>query len=169
MPTVSLRPATLDDLDRLRAWSAAPHVQASLGADAGFEWPNDLQRTGDGLEINIIQVDGRPIGVIVVLNPAVDTYTYWGEVGDNVRALDVWIGEADMLGQGYGSTAMRLAIDNCFTKAGAARILIDPLASNTRAIAFYARLGFQVLETRVFETEVCTVMSIERDHWRSSA
>jgi aminoglycoside 6'-N-acetyltransferase len=41
-------------------------------------------------------------------------------------------------------------------------IVIDPLASNVRAIRFYERLGFKPVERRRFGEDDCLVMRLER-------
>jgi aminoglycoside 6'-N-acetyltransferase len=40
--------------------------------------------------------------------------------------------------------------------------VIDPLASNVRAIRFYERLGFRAIERRMFGADDCLVMRLER-------
>ena len=44
-------------------------------------------------------------------------------------------------------------------------ILIDPLASNTRAQRFYERLGFQFIESRRFGEDDCFVYRLNRVDW----
>jgi aminoglycoside 6'-N-acetyltransferase len=41
-------------------------------------------------------------------------------------------------------------------------ILVDPLASNTRAHRFYERLGFVAVGRRTFGTDDCMVYRLER-------
>lgn len=57
---------------------------------------------------------------------------------------------------------MRLAIARCFATPDVTAIMIDPLASNVRAIAFYARLGFVPVERRWFGADDCLVMRLAR-------
>ncbi len=44
-------------------------------------------------------------------------------------------------------------------------VLVDPLADNRRAQAFYQRLGFVPLGTRRFGADLCEVHRLERDDW----
>ena len=53
---------------------------------------------------------------------------------DHEGELVTWIGEAADLGRGYGTQMMRLALDRCFAPPEVSAVIIDPLASNTRAI-----------------------------------
>ena len=48
-------------------------------------------------------------------------------------------------------------------------VLIDPLASNTRARAFYERLGFVAVGPRRFGTDDCVVYRLDRAAGRSGA
>jgi RimJ/RimL family protein N-acetyltransferase len=74
---------------------------------------------------------GRPIGFVQIIDPAREESHYWGDCEPNLRAIDIWIGEADCLNKGYGTQMMRLAIERCFADPSVTAILIDPLASNT--------------------------------------
>ena len=135
-----------------------------LAADPNddWQWETELGRELDWREHLIAEVDGRPIGFIQIIDPAREETRYWGEVEENLRALDIWIGEADFLGKGYGTQMMRLAIERCFAAPEVTAILIDPLASNTRAHRFYERLGFRRVGRRTFGKDDCYVYRLER-------
>ncbi|MEM1272150.1 MAG: GNAT family N-acetyltransferase, partial [Bacteroidota bacterium] len=96
---------------------------------------------------------------------AEDTH-YWGDVPAGLRALDIWIGEAQDLGRGYGTEMMRQVLNRCFEAPGVEAVLLDPLVSNTRAHRFYERLGFRRIERRRFEGQECYVYRIDRPDWR---
>jgi len=100
-----------------------------------------------------------------IIDPLLEDSHYWGEVEPNLRALDIWIGEADALGKGYGTQMMQLAFQRCFADKAVTAILIDPLKSNTRAHQFYERLGFEFVEERCFDTEMCCVYQLRREVW----
>jgi aminoglycoside 6'-N-acetyltransferase len=57
---------------------------------------------------------------------------------------------------------MRLAHDLCFADPRVTAIVIDPLTSNTRAHAFYRRLGYEPVERRVFGDDECLVHRLTR-------
>ncbi len=61
----------------------------------------------------IAEVDGRPIGAMQLCDPYKEPTRYWGDIEPNLRALDIWIGEGDARGKGYGETMMRLAFARC--------------------------------------------------------
>jgi aminoglycoside 6'-N-acetyltransferase len=63
---------------------------------------------------------------------------------------------------------MQLALERCFADPAVTGVLVDPLATNTRAHRFYERLGFQFVERRRFgdEDDDCAVYQIERTSWQ---
>ncbi len=158
---VVLRPATPADLELLQRWDEEPHVVESDPND-DWGWEVELGRQVDWREQWIAEVDGRPIGFMEIIDPAREDDHYWGDCPPNLRAIDIWIGEADALGQGYGTQMMRQAIDRCFADPAVTAIVIDPLQSNTAAIRFYERLGFRAVGPRRFGEDDCLVMRLER-------
>jgi aminoglycoside 6'-N-acetyltransferase len=161
---IALRPATLADLPLLRAWDEQPHVIESDPND-DWRWEVELRRDPAWREQLIAEVDGRPVGFVQVIDPAREDSHYWGEVPDGLRAVDIWIGDAADLGRGYGTRIMELALARCFAEPTVTGILIDPLASNTRAHRFYERLGFRFVERRRFGQDDCLVYRLERGDW----
>lgn len=160
-PGVRLRPATFADLPLLRKWDEAPQVLASDPHD-DWQWETELLKSPPWREQLIAEVDGVPIGFMEIIDPAEEEQRYWGEVPANLRALDIWIGEEAYLGKGYGTQMMTQALERCFAHPKVEAIIIDPLASNTRAIKFYERLGFVPVERRRFGEDDCLVMRLDR-------
>ena len=163
---ITLRPATSDDLAVLRHWDEQPHVIAS-DPDDDWQWEIELSRSPTWREQLIAELDGRPIGCIQIIDPALEESHYWGDVPANLRAIDIWIGAASDLGKGYGTQIMRLALTRCFANSAVVAVLIDPLVSNTRAHRFYERLGFQQIERRQFGDSDCFVYRLNREGWDS--
>lgn len=162
-----LRVATAADAKRLRGWDEQPHVIASDPND-DWQWESELARAHDWREQLIIEVDGRPIGFVQIIDPAREETHYWGECAPDLRAIDIWIGEADALNKGYGGVAMRLALARCFADASVNAVVIDPLAANTRALRFYERLGFRFVENRRFGNDDCRVYRLTRAQWQAA-
>ena len=179
IPAVTLRRATLADAPLLARWDREPHVIACTTDDpdaevafAGAVWEEEIAGSGDDSFYLIAEIDegpgGRPIGAMQVIDPHTEPTRYWGEIEPNLRALDVWIGEADALNRGYGTAMMTQALDDCFAEPRVTAVVIDPLNSNTDAHRFYARLGFRPVGRRLFNGEDdCLVMRLERADWRA--
>lgn len=166
--SVTLRPATIADLALLRHWDEQPHVVESDPND-DWGWEVELDRSPDWREQLIAEVDGRALGFVEIIDPAREDGHYWGEVPGNLRAIDIWIGEATDLGRGYGTRMMELALERCFADPEVVAVIIDPLATNTRAHRFYERLGFRFVERRRFGEDDCFVYRLPRADWAGQA
>lgn len=139
-----------------------------------WHWEIELERTPDWREQLIAEIDNRAIaqgavpkaiGFIQIIDPAREESHYWGDVAPDLRAIDIWIGEETDLGKGYGTKMMQLALARCFADPRVTSVLIDPLASNTRAHRFYERLGFRFVEPRRFGDDDCFVYCLNRADW----
>ncbi len=161
---ITLRRAVADDVKTLLFWDRKAHVVAASGEDGDFDWQTEVPRNVPWREILIAEEAGRPIGVVVIIDPAEEESHYWGEVDAGLRAIDIWIGEEGDLRKGYGSEIMRLVIQRCFADPEVKGIIIDPLVSNTDAHRFYERLGFRKIDRRVFSgVDDCFVYRLERN------
>jgi aminoglycoside 6'-N-acetyltransferase len=163
--TVTLREATIDDAPLLRHWDEQPHVIDSDPND-DWEWETEILKTPFWREQLLAEVNGVPIGFVQIIDPAAEESHYWGDVSNDLRAIDIWIGEADHLGQGYGTAMMRQAIERSFLSAQVRAIIVDPLASNVRAHRFYQRLGFKPVGRRMFGQDDTLVHRLERADYR---
>jgi aminoglycoside 6'-N-acetyltransferase len=163
---MNLRRAAPADLALLHYWDTKPHVIAARGNDDSPDWETEVSRRPDWGEWLIAELDGRPVGVIQIIDPAREETHYWGDVEAGLRAVDIWIGEEADLGRGYGTQMMRLVLERCFAHPEVRAVLIDPLASNTRAHRFYQHLGFQQIDHRTFGDDDCLVYRLEREAWR---
>lgn len=161
---ITLRHATIHDLETLSFWDSMQHVIDSDPND-DWNWQFELCRQPEWREQLLAELNGREIGIIQIIDPFHEESQYWGEVEPNKRAIDIWIGFEEDLGKGYGTEMMHLAIGRCFHDPKVTSILIDPLVSNKRAIKFYRRLGFKFLERRNFGTSECQVYELKRSHW----
>lgn len=165
---INLRRATIADLALLAHWDKQEHVIASDPKD-DWDWEFELTRNPESRELLITEKDGKPIGFVQIIDPAEEESHYWGNVDKNKRAIDIWIGERENLGNGYGTEMMLLALERCFADNGVTEVLIDPLESNTKAIRFYKRLGFQFVEKRTFGKDKCEVYELKRTVWNGIA
>ncbi len=158
---VLLRPATVHDLELLLRWDEQPHVVASDPSD-GWDWETELTRDPDWRWQLIAEVDGRPVGCVQIIDPAREETHYWGDCAPNLRAIDIWIGDAADLSRGFGTSMMRQALERCFADPAVTAVLVDPLRSNVRAHRFYERMGFRFVEHRVFGEDECSVFELLR-------
>jgi aminoglycoside 6'-N-acetyltransferase len=163
---IQLRPAIIDDLSLVQRWDEQPHVLAS-DPDDDWNWEQELGQDPEWREQLIAESDGRAIGFLQIIDPALEESHYWGEISGGYRAIDIWIGAESDLGKGYGTEMMKQALVRCFANPEVHAVLIDPLASNVRAIRFYERLGFEFVEARRFGNSDCMVYIMSRERWVS--
>lgn len=164
---VSIRAAESKDIPCLTRWDTEPHVVSATSDDPStpelFDWAAELAPRSDGTSFYIAEVDSAPIGVLGVIDPKRERTHYWGASAPNLRAVDIWIGERNALGKGYGTQMMRWVIELCFREPLVTAILVDPLFSNIRAHRFYRRLGFKDVHRFQFDKiSDCLVMRLER-------
>ena len=68
----------------------------------------------------------------------------WYEEGKETITLDLLIGEEEFLGKGLGHRMIQEFLLDKFSRAS--KVLIDPEASNTKAIHVYEKAGFRKVE-----------------------
>lgn len=161
---IKLRKATIADLAILNYWDQQEHVKASDPND-DWNWEEELTRDPVWRQQLIAEFEEQAIGFIQIIDPHLEETQYWGSIGPNYRAIDIWIGEKENLNQGWGTEMMRQAIELCFQHPLVKAILIDPLESNTSAHRFYKRLGFEWLEKRTFGQDDCFIFQLRRERW----
>ncbi len=75
---MKFRQATSADIPLLRHWDNQPHVIAS---DPEFwNWEDDFNRNDPAVQKYIAELDGRPIGFVQIMDPALEETHYWGEM-----------------------------------------------------------------------------------------
>ncbi len=172
---VSLRPATPADIPHLTRWEREPHVREASGEDEPEDWAALLGGLPSDWDVLVIEAntggEALPIGVLQIIDPVTEPSGYWRPwfealgiepAAQTLRAIDIWIGEADMLSRGHGGAAMRQALGRCFAIPSVEAVLIDPLSRNDGAIRFYARQGFATQGRFRFGLDDCSVMRCSR-------
>ncbi len=164
MASIALRHARPSDAALLRYWDEQRHVNAANPND-DENWEYELRRSPEWRELLIAEEAGRPVGMMQIIDPYLEESRYWGNVPRGLRAIDIWIGEADALGRGLGTEMMRQALERCFADPSVSAVLVDPLESNVRAHRFYERLNFRFVERRRFGPDDCYVYRLDRHIW----
>jgi aminoglycoside 6'-N-acetyltransferase len=121
---VTLRSLKEADVEPLNAIIAQPGVREWWGTDP----------TVDDQDAFTIEVDGKIAGWLGWYEETMDDYRHGG--------LDIFVAPA-FHGRGLGREALRVAARWLIEERGHHRIIIDPAAANTRAIAAYAAIGFK--------------------------
>lgn len=121
---VVLRPLEPADVELLNAIIALPEVRRWWGTDP----------TVDDQDAFTILIDGEIAGWVGWYEEDDPDYRHGG--------LDIFVGPA-WHGQGYGREALLVVARWMIGVRGHHRLIIDPAASNERAIRTYASLGFK--------------------------
>ena len=140
-PDYAFRPMTSDDLPVIRQWLARPHVR---------EWWGDRYEQYDLVSGDL----DEPAMDQFIVSAGSNEFAYlqcydltaWnsgiGEHPRGTRGIDLFIGEADMIGRGHGSAFIRAFVDERL-RNGAPRMVTDPDPANTRAVRAYEKAGFE--------------------------
>jgi len=139
----------------VRAWLLLPHVRAWYDDVATAAYPDDaiaerrLAMSGeDPTDHFLIRLDGRPIGDIQSYR--IDDHPEYAAqiaIGRPAVGIDLFIGEADLIGRGHGPALIRAFLrDVAFPHYGLGLCVIGPTRSNTAAIRAYEKAGFRFLK-----------------------
>ncbi|MGY8680833.1 GNAT family N-acetyltransferase [Bradyrhizobium sp. UFLA05-153] len=140
-PAYAFRPMTAADLPLILRWLKEAHVR---------EWWGDPDEqfalvSGDLIEPAmdqfIVLAGGRPFGYLQCYSLTAWN-TGFGPQPEGTRGIDQFIGEADMIGRGHGSSFIRQFVDEKL-RQGLPRIVTDPDPLNYRAVRTYEKAGFE--------------------------
>ena len=164
-PKITFRALARTDLPILRVWLNTPHVyewwgrSEGIGAlgGAGDDAATEKQveaKYGPNIDSSgsthrfIIEVDGRPIGLIQWYRLC-DFAEYARAIGEDpalAAGIDLPIGEPKALGRGLGSRALDKFMNSViFSVAEVKRVVAGPAADNARSIRAFDKAGFQWL------------------------
>jgi aminoglycoside 6'-N-acetyltransferase len=125
----------------LRQWLMSDHARAWWGETE--EELRLIYAVEDGEhEPFIACVDGEPVAYVQAWWPTRHDNIPWQRgMTSTTRGIDITIGEARNLGKGLGTEIIKAFAEKLFME-GTTRLIIDPDASNARAIAAYRKVGF---------------------------
>ncbi len=147
----------------LQRWDTQPHVVAADPND-DRDWEVELGRCPHWSEQLIVELDGRPLGSVQIIDPAREESRYWGDAPPAIRALYVWIGDETDLGKGYGTEMMHAALGRCFSDS--------LLCLSIRFRAIHAPIDStnvwaSILSSRRFGKDDCLVYRLSRNDWHN--
>ncbi len=126
-------------------WCEKEHVK-EIWFRPGYAPPEAIisKVEGNGFEHPfIIVIDDREVGYINYYNRA--KFAPPEPLCDDpnsVMGFDLFIGEEDYLGKGYGTEVVKKFSDKLFAPEGVKKIILDPFVDNKRAIRCYEKAGF---------------------------
>jgi 8-oxo-dGTP pyrophosphatase MutT (NUDIX family)/RimJ/RimL family protein N-acetyltransferase len=149
---ITFRLAKASDLERVHAWWNKPHVKEHWDNSPEM-WANcdDFIKKGIKAEFDywIASFEGYPYALIMTSDtsqpcfdgsPYPEIYTPWLDPKGKTYTLDFMIGDERFLGLGLSHLTLRAFMDSL--KDQVAAFLIDPAATNPRAVHIYEKAGF---------------------------
>lgn len=171
---IDFKPMTEDDKVLWNKWIKKEHVKNTWFIE-GYETSEyvDTWITGNGYDYPfIIYIDNIPIGFILCC----DLYAYKNictepkglfiDEKPHTFCMDLFIAEEDYLNKGYGTKIVKEFAKKVFDDFEAKVILIDPAATNKRAIRCYEKAGFKFVKIANDGVTDCYVMQILKDEIR---
>jgi aminoglycoside 6'-N-acetyltransferase len=132
--SVSLRPATTDDIPALAAIRATPEVYRWWRGkgDMASEVASDLADADT--HTFVVERDGRVVGAIQWSAESEPDYRH--------ASIDIYL-DPSVHGRGVGTDAVRTLARHLIVDQGFHRLVIDPAADNAAAIKCYSKVGFR--------------------------
>lgn len=151
------------DFKQIYDWIQQPHV--SKWWSDPRDWSEFRLKFQNKLESPyrscfIIYEDDKPIGYIQ--SYVANKFPEWPSEPAGTYGMDLFIGDGNYIGKGYGSHIVALFVQELFKRPDVMRVIINPDIDNIAAIKAYERAGFRKIGKihRPSETEI--LMEIKR-------
>jgi aminoglycoside 6'-N-acetyltransferase len=142
------------DLELIRRWLLEPHVQRWWDDGVKRPYPDavidDYREAIQGKDPTyhyLAQIDTRPVAMLQHYRIADDLeYAEVLALGEDAVGVDLFIGEAELLGRGHGSAMLRQFLrEIAFPFHRLDVCVIGPSVKNVAAIRAYEKAGFRPL------------------------
>ena len=148
---LDFQPVQLSDAALLFAWRQKPHVARWWNIHEWeqneFIFPDFEAEQREELEIEwqsifIISLDAKPIGFLQTYRAASAGDGWWPDEPDSTHGIDLFIGEASLIGQGLGPAIVRAFAARLFADPDVKSIITDPDPANRRSVRCFEKAGF---------------------------
>lgn len=158
---IVFKPLNNRDVPALHAWLQLSHIREFW--DDGHRTARQVKHhylKQDEVIRFIILIGGEPVGYIQRY-PIDKNHPFWKYTQSYPSVgIDLFIGNHAFLGKGWSVKILSSFIDHYC--AAVAEIIVDPSATNVKAIGSYTRLGFQNLIEIVANKRKYQLMALER-------
>jgi RimJ/RimL family protein N-acetyltransferase len=156
---IAFRPLAEADLPLVHAWLNNPEVARWYGLGFENQTSPTLEQVAEyyapripgeqPVICYIIEAAGRPVGFIQTYRIGdYPEYARAVDYDDDAWAIDLFIGEDDCRGGGFGSAAVsRFVETEVFSQPGVDTAVMSPNPDNKRGIRAYEKAGFRHLKT----------------------
>ena len=155
-PAYSFVPMREDDTPMLRSWLLEPHVRRWWDDDPEeHDYPEgtirdwmEAIRGQDPTDMFVIQLDGRPNGVIQSyrIDDHPDYLVQLGGLPEPAFGVDIFIADRALIGKGHGPALLREFLRFASDRYGLDYCVIGPTKTNVAAIRAYEKAGFRYLK-----------------------
>lgn len=157
---LSFRALKTSDFPLLLIWLSHDHVK---------QWWNDRDDTLEKVAQHYGAEEPDVTRFILIESTAAGEiplgYFQYYIVSKAIIGIDQFIGEADRINKGIGTTAIKLFLEMIIAKHKPQQIIIDPHPENQRAIRCYEKVGFVHYATELREKgESAYMMRLECGH-----
>ena len=156
-------PLSESDFPLLYEWLNSPHVSAQWDGAITME---EVQRkyrdkiNSDWQSAYIVSNDSQRFGYLQSYRAARAGPGWWTDEPDTTVGIDQFIGDAQSLGKGLGTSMVREFSDWLLRQSNTQRVITDPSPTNARAIACYRRAGFR--DVRILNTPEGSALLMEK-------
>ncbi len=131
-------------------WLSLPHVAKwfyGQGLQNTLNHLDDFLKGASFAQYWICYDQGHPFAFLITshVDKPQDELTRWCSEEGEAITLDILIGDVNYLGKGLATTVIREFLLSEFPKVS--EVLIEPEATNERAIHIYQKAGFKILST----------------------
>ena len=168
---IQFKPMTESDIPQWLAWTEKPYVK-DVWFISGYETREAIYQKvkGNGYTYPfILMIDDKAVGYI----QGEDLYRLrlarsdikgpFSQEEPGTFCIDIFIGEEEYLNKGYGTHLIKKFVEKLFKEFKAEKILIDPAASNKRAIRCYEKAGFSFLRKDWDGITECCILKIDKN------
>lgn len=149
---VTIREAAVDDLGRLSLVASATFLESFAGKISGDALVAHCEKAhgpeyfrvmlASGARAWLAEIDNAPVGYAMLTEPELDA----------ARTGDIELKKIYLLSRFHGSGIARQLFDAALAGArGRKRLLLGVKEDNHRALAFYAKQGFEQIATRRYD------------------
>jgi RimJ/RimL family protein N-acetyltransferase len=146
---LEFRPMTRDDLPLMLEWLRREHVRAWWGEwkalDEVVEHYLPAIEGPKPTDLFLILLDGRPAGFVqTYLVADHPDFAALVGVGPDIAGVDLFLGEADLLGRGLGTEAIGSFVRSIvFARPATVACIADPDVRNAASIRAFENAGFR--------------------------
>ncbi len=158
IPHIRIASFTEKDFTVLHQWLQNKHVREFWDdGDRTLEQVKNHYKPEEGIKRYLFYIEDQPAGYFqsYIVDKENEYYSYSLK---NTLGIDFFIGNENLLNKGHAIHILSYFIKECCVEAD--RILVDPQASNAKAIHLYKKYGFTQMGEQIIDGKAHLIMGI---------